>query len=324
MDYKAAIQQQIDEIDQKIQQTQALLEDPALQEDAGMKELAQEELTALQQQKAALEASLADPTGGDSDEQDDALPSEINPNKAIIEIRPAAGGIEAGLFGATLLRMYQRFVQRQNWKLDMVDERYGNPGELKMAVMEVSGKGSYALFKNESGVHRVQRVPETESSGRIHTSTVTVAVLPLIKEQALEINPSDLEITTFRAGGAGGQNVNKVETAVRVIHVPTGLTVEAQEERSQQQNRMRALTLLHSRLFQMMIDQQKEHIDDLRSGQVGTGERSEKIRTYNFPQNRVTDHRINQSWHNMNAIMDGDILDILTACQAIPTPGVGH
>lgn len=300
MDYKDEIRQQIAEIEQKIQEATALLDDP------DMKQLAEEDIVRLTEQKTNLEQAL-DPTSFAKNGDDDSGDEDIKSNEILLEVRPAAGGAEAGLFAAELLRMYERFAQNNKWTVQPVDVRHSSPNELKIGIMQVKGKGSYDLLKNESGVHRVQRVPETESSGRIHTSTVTVAILPVVQERALEINPSDLKIDTYRAGGPGGQNVNKVETAVRVTHIPSGLVVEAQEERSQQQNRMRAMQLLTSRLYTMMKAQEKETLDGLRADQVGTGERSEKIRTYNFPQNRVTDHRIGQSWHNIAGIMNGDI-----------------
>lgn len=305
MDYKDEIQKQINEIEAQIQDAQELLKDP------DMKALAEEDIARLTEQKTNLEHAL-DPASFAKTDEDDATDSDIKANEILLEIRPAAGGAEAGLFAAELLRMYERFAQESKWTVQPIDVRYSNPNELKIGVMQIKGKGSYDLLKNESGVHRVQRVPETESSGRIHTSTVTVAILPVLQERALEISPTDLKIDTYRAGGPGGQNVNKVETAVRVTHLPSGLVVEAQEERSQQQNRMRAMQLLTSRLYTMMKAQEKETLDGLRADQVGTGERSEKIRTYNFPQNRVTDHRIGQSWHNIAGIMNGDIGKMLT------------
>lgn len=307
MDYKDTIRQQIADIEQRIQEASSLLHDPE------MKLLAEEDIANLEKQKQALELSL-DPTAfNDTDEPDTDESQDVKANEAILEIRPAAGGAEAGLFANELLRMYERFAQEKQWNFQVIDLRHTSANELKIAVVKIKGKECFALLKNESGVHRVQRVPETESSGRIHTSTVTVAVLPILKERTLNISPADLKFDTFRSSGPGGQNVNKVETAVRVTHVPTGLVVESQESRSQQQNRERALQLLTSRLYNMMQEQQRETLDGLRADQVGTGERSEKIRTYNFPQNRVTDHRIGESWHNIGGIMNGDIEKMLKA-----------
>lgn len=308
--YKQTILDQIQQIEKQIADTQVFLEDESL------RVLAEQDLEQLRQQKEALAISLNPSNyGEDHDENNSEIPFEIKPNEAILEIRPAAGGAEAGLFAEDLMRMYDRFATKKKWNKKSQEIRYSSPGELKFASIHYHGKNSYLLLQHESGVHRVQRVPETESSGRLHTSTVTVAVLPVVKEHALEISPSDLEITTFRAGGAGGQNVNKVETAVRITHLPTGLVIASQEERSQQQNKARAMALLQSRLFQALQENRKEKIADLRSDQVGTGMRSEKIRTYNFPQNRITDHRINQSWHNLEVILNGDIEPILQACQ---------
>ena len=312
MNYRKQVKLQIQGIDEHIADSKVLLNDP------GMKELAKHDIEFLLKQKEALEKSLQKHENNDEETSaDNATGIEIKSNEAIIEIRPAAGGTEAGLFASELLRMYERYAQSHSWKVIRIELRYGSPDELKSAVINIKGPGSFNHLKSESGVHRVQRVPKTESSGRLHTSTVTIAVLPVVQEKALEINPKDLNITTLRAGGPGGQNVNKVETAVRITHIPTNITVQSQEERSQQQNRARAMQLLQSRLFQMLQAQQKNTLDDLRSDQIGTGMRSEKIRTYNFPQNRLTDHRINKSWHNLTDIMDGDLEDIVTSLQDV-------
>ncbi|EKD85122.1 MAG: hypothetical protein ACD_38C00078G0001 [uncultured bacterium] len=230
-----------------------------------------------------------------------------------MEVRSAAGGDEAGIFAGDLLRMYTRFVQNQGWKIEELDRSEGKLGQIKEVVLKVKGKDVYNKLKYESGVHRVQRVPTTESSGRIHTSTATVAVLPEVTEAQVTINPSEIAFEAFRSGGAGGQNVNKVSTAVRLTHIPTGLVVTCQTERSQLQNRENALSLLRSRLWE--IEQQKStgNITEQRAIQVGTGERNEKIRTYNFPQNRITDHRIGKSWHNLDRILEGDLNDIINS-----------
>lgn len=246
----------------------------------------------------------------------------INPNIAILEIRSAAGGDEAGLFAMDLLRMYTRFAQSKEWSVEELDRSEGKLGQIKEIVLKISGKDSYNNLKHESGVHRVQRVPKTESSGRIHTSTATVAVLPEVKESQVYVNPSDIEFTSFRSGGAGGQNVNKVNTAVRLRHIPTGVVVTAQTERFQLQNRENALNLLRSKLWEMCEFKKQAEIGDQRATQVGTGERSEKVRTYNFPQNRITDHRINKSWHNLEAILDGKLDNIIQCLSVLQAPGV--
>lgn len=234
-------------------------------------------------------------------------------DSCILEIRSAAGGDEAGIFAGDLTRMYTRFAQNQGWLYQEIDRSEGKIGQIKEIVLKVAGKDCFNKLKYESGVHRVQRIPKTESSGRIHTSTATVAVLPEITERQLNINPADLEFEAFRSGGAGGQHVNKVSTAVRLHHKPSGIVVSAQTERSQLQNREFAMELLRGKLWEM--EQQKLHgnLSQERSQQVGTGERSEKIRTYNFAQNRVTDHRIGKSWHNLERILEGDLDDIIKA-----------
>lgn len=235
----------------------------------------------------------------------------MSSNKVILEIRPGTGGIEAGLFAADLWRMYQKFGQSQGWKFQLLTKNIGEAGNLKQLTVKISGTDVFNLLKNESGVHRVQRVPKTESSGRIHTSTATIAVLPVIPTTKLKINPKDLEVKTFRASGPGGQFVNKVETAVRITHKPTGIVSESQESRTQQHNKEQALEALQVKLVQMMQKQNKENIDDLRREQIGSAERSQKIKTYNFPQNRLTDHRSGKKWHNLEDIMEGRLDRVL-------------
>jgi len=242
------------------------------------------------------------------------LPKDPNDEKDIImEIRAGAGGEEAALFAADLFRMYTRYAQAKGWGIDVISLSESGIGGIKEVIFEIKGKGAYSRLKYESGVHRVQRVPTTESSGRIHTSTATVAVLPKAEEVDVSINPDDLKIDIFHSGGAGGQNVNKVATAVRITHLPTGMVVTCQDERSQLQNKLRALSVLRSRLLDIERRQQEEKITRERRSQVGTGDRAEKIRTYNFPQDRLTDHRINLNLHNLPRILEGELDELIDA-----------
>lgn len=231
----------------------------------------------------------------------------------IVEIRAGAGGDEAALFAGDLMRMYQRFAERQGWRTDVLDASEGGVGGLKEVVFEINGKGAFSKLRHESGVHRVQRVPATESSGRIHTSTVTVAVLPEADEVELKVDPKELRIDTFRASGPGGQHVNTTDSAVRITHLPTGLMVSCQSERSQRQNQDRAMRILLAKLKALAEDQARAELAAERRSQVGTGDRSEKIRTYNFPQNRMTDHRIGLTVHGIQQILDGDIEQVVEA-----------
>ncbi|MEK7559996.1 MAG: PCRF domain-containing protein, partial [Patescibacteria group bacterium] len=234
-------------------------------------------------------------------------------NKALIEIRAGAGGDEAALFAADLFKMYQSYALKKGWRFFIIDESKNDLGGYKEAVAEIDGKNIYNVLKYESGVHRIQRVPATEKSGRIHTSTASVAILPVAEEKELEKKDADLEVSFSRAGGPGGQNVNKVETAVRILHKPSGLVVSSREERSQLKNRERAMEVLRSKLLDEKIRKEEEAVRRERKEQIGTADRSEKIRTYNFLQDRITDHRLKQSWHNINNILSGNLDTIIEA-----------
>ncbi|MEO2154103.1 MAG: peptide chain release factor 1 [Aquificae bacterium] len=244
------------------------------------------------------------------------LPRDERDSKnVILEIRAGVGGEEAALFAADLLRMYQRYAEEKGWKFTILEANKTGLGGYKEVIVSIEGKDVYSHMKYESGVHRVQRVPETEAGGRIHTSTATVAVLPEVEETEIEINPADLKIETYRASGAGGQYVNTTETAVRITHLPTGIVVQCQDERSQFQNKQKALKILRAKLQQFYEQQKMEEITQERRQQVGHAERSEKIRTYNFPQNRVTDHRINLTLYKLDQILEGKLDELIEALQ---------
>ena len=273
--------------------------------DPGMTELAEKELNEIASQKEVLMQQIERIVGS---------PNEREwPNELVLEVRAGVGGEEASLFAEELAAMYRAYVQSRGWQWRLLEESRATLGGYKEARFEIKGEDSYRVLQYETGVHRVQRVPATEKAGRIHTSTATVAILPIYKRIQVEINPGDIEMETSRSGGAGGQNVNKVETAVRLIHKPTGLDVRCTSERSQAQNREKAMQLLLSRLQQMKDEEEDRSRSAERKLQVGSADRSEKIRTYNFPQDRVTDHRVKESWSNIETIMAGRIQPILEA-----------
>ena len=276
--------------------------------DPSMNELGEKELADIAEQKERLIGEIEKIVGNGAEERE-------WPNEVVLEVRAGVGGDEASLFSEELSRMYLRFAESKGWKWRALSESTATVGGYKEAQFEIKGENCYRELRFETGVHRVQRVPATEKAGRIHTSTASVAILPIYKRTKIKINPSDLEMETSRSGGAGGQNVNKVETAVRIIHKPTGIDVKCTSERSQAQNREKALTLLTSRLQQAQDESEARARSAERKAQVGTGDRSEKIRTYNFPQDRVTDHRIPQSWHGIEKIMEGNLDEIATALQ---------
>lgn len=242
------------------------------------------------------------------------LPKDPNDDKnVIVEIRGGAGGEEAALFANSLYRMYSMYAEAKGWKADLINLNATELGGIKEVSFSIDGEGAYSRLKFESGVHRVQRVPETESQGRVHTSTVTVAVLPEAEEVELEINPTDLQIDTFRASGAGGQHINKTESAIRILHKPTGVVVECQDERSQYKNKDKAMKVLRSRLLEAKMEEQNSQIASERKSQVGTGDRSERIRTYNYPQGRLTDHRINFTSYRLEELLNGNIDELIDA-----------
>lgn len=287
--------------DAEIESCKAMLEEV---DDAAMREMIHEELNELSAKEHELSEQL----------KVMLLPKDPNDDKdVIIEVRAGTGGEEAALFGADLLRMYTRYAERHGYKAELMNENYTEKGGVKEVVLSLQGKGAYSRMKFESGVHRVQRVPETESQGRIHTSAATVAVLPEAEDVEVDINPNDLQIDTYRSGGAGGQHVNKTESAIRITHIPTGLVVQCQDERSQHKNRDKAMLVLKSRLLELYQSKAAEAEADERKSQVGSGDRSERIRTYNFPQSRVTDHRIGLTLYKLEAFLDGDMDEIIDA-----------
>lgn len=281
-----------------LDQAEEMLNDPE------MKELALEEIDPLRTKRSELEEKL----------KLMLVPKDPNDDKAVIvEVRPAAGGDEAALFASELFRMYSRWCERRRWKFEVIEHEESGIGGLDRVVFKIDAVGAFSQLKFESGVHRVQRVPATESQGRIHTSTATVAVLPEAEEVDVNVDPKDLEISTFCSSSAGGQHMQKNETAIRIIHKPTGIVVTCQDERSQTQNKLRAMEVLRAKIYQAEVERANAERAGMRKGQVGSGDRSEKIRTYHFPESRITDHRIKLTVHNLNTFMDGDIQTMLDA-----------
>lgn len=286
-------------LEEEIRENRVLMES---EEDEELKRLAKEEVAHLLEEKGRVERDL----------RIALLPKDPNDEKNILlEIRAGTGGEEAGLFAADLFRMYAKYAEKQNWKVEILSRHYTGVGGFKEIIALIEGKGVYSRLKYESGVHRVQRVPITESQGRIHTSTVTVAILPEAEEVEVEIDPNDLRIDIFRSSGPGGQSVNTTDSAVRITHLPTGIVVSCQDEKSQHKNKAKALKILRARLLEKARQEKEKEISEKRRNQVGTGERSERIRTYNFPQGRVTDHRIGLTLYRLDEILEGDLDEII-------------
>ncbi|MDD5527735.1 MAG: peptide chain release factor 1 [Patescibacteria group bacterium] len=292
---------ELEKNEQTISQTKDLI---AEEKDPEMKEMAQSELAEAEMKVALLKNQI----------DEELHPADPNDKKnVIIEIRAGAGGDESALFAAELFRMYSRFAERQHWKLELFEANQNGIGGFKEVVFGITGKGVYGNLKFEGGTHRVQRVPETEKQGRVHTSTATVAVVPEIEDVELVIDPKDLRIDTYCSSGPGGQKVNKTSSAIRITHLPTNVVVQCQDEKSQHQNKEKAMMILRSRLAQRMEDEKRAKADATRLKQIGTGDRSEKIRTYNFPQDRITDHRLKQSWSNITVMMENNLEEIIAA-----------
>jgi peptide chain release factor 1 len=288
-------------LDEEIKESQHLL---TTEEDEEMKRLAKEELNRLTEERGKMEEDL----------RVALLPRDPNDEKNILlEIRAGTGGDEAGLFAGDLFRMYSKFAEKQGWRMEVLNRHYTGVGGFKEIIALIEGKGVYSRLKYESGVHRVQRVPTTESQGRIHTSTVTVAILPEAEEVDIQIDPNDLRIDIFRSSGPGGQSVNTTDSAVRITHLPTGMVVSCQDEKSQHKNKAKALKILRARLLEKARQEKQTQISEKRRTQVGTGERSERIRTYNFPQGRVTDHRIGLTLYRLEGVLEGELEEILNA-----------
>lgn len=284
-----------------------------MQENPELSELAQEEISQIEEQQTLITKQIEEILKKEEDE-------EQFPNEIILEVRAGAGGDEASIFAYQLAEMYQRYAEKKNWSVKRLDESQSSVGGFKEASFEMRGQDIYKKLRYETGVHRVQRIPKTESKGRIHTSTASIAILPIRKKSKLVLSPDDLEMEFSRAGGKGGQNVNKVETAVRIVHKPTGLEVRATAERSQHKNRDLALSILTAKVEQHYEAQEAAKYSSDRKEQIGTADRSEKIRTYNFPQNRVTDHRLKKSWHNIEGMMSGELDDVI---EAFENPQIG-